>query len=312
MKSIILIIPYFGKWPVWFDAWLKSVEHNPTVNWLCHTDCEIPKEAPNNIKFVKTTLNQFIEEISMQVGVKLPIKIRKLCDYKPAYADAFYSEIKEYKFWGFCDMDVIFGNIRKYLTEEMLNEFDIISSRKYAISGHFNIFKNNKSTRVLYKQVENYKEALSDEKLTIFDEILLTSFINNSNEFKIKWDIILCNQENGIDSHQEYHLNKWMWKDGGVYKLYNNKIIDEVMYLHFINWKVTFKSSDKISLNKNVFYISYFKIHNQKISLILERLNSVKNIFNGYWIKEKRRLRKKKYLSLKKRIKNKLFKIMKF
>ena len=52
-KSIILIIPYFGKWPVWFNAYLKSIEANQTINWLIPTDCNIPEKYPKNIEFIK-------------------------------------------------------------------------------------------------------------------------------------------------------------------------------------------------------------------------------------------------------------------
>jgi len=31
-------------------------------------------------------------------------------------------------FWGYCDIDLIFGNIRAFMTDELLNEYDIIKS----------------------------------------------------------------------------------------------------------------------------------------------------------------------------------------
>ena len=49
MKSIILIVPYFGKWPVWFEAHLISISRNREVDWLFITDCEIPVNYPQNV-----------------------------------------------------------------------------------------------------------------------------------------------------------------------------------------------------------------------------------------------------------------------
>ena len=133
MSKILLIIPYFGQWPLWFDAYLTSIKHNPTINWLCPTDCEIPEEHPENIKFLKTDLKRLNKHVNQVVGCNVPLTPRKFCDLKPAYAEIFSDEIKGYDFWGFCDLDIIWGDIRKFITPELLSNYDIISSRKGAI-----------------------------------------------------------------------------------------------------------------------------------------------------------------------------------
>ena len=63
---------------------------------------------------------------------------------------------------------------------------------------------------------------------------------------------------------------------------------------------------DLIENNTNSFYISYNKIHLEKQSVLTDYLNAVKNIFNGYWIQERRRYRQLKRKSLIKRMKRKL------
>ena len=50
------------------------------------------------------------------------------------------------------------------------------------------------------------------------------------------------------------------------------------------------------------------KIHLEKQPVWIEYLNSVKNLFNGYWVKENRRINKNKIKSLLKRVKRKLIK----
>ena len=39
MKSLLLINVYCGEWPIGFDAHLKSIENNQTINWLIATNC---------------------------------------------------------------------------------------------------------------------------------------------------------------------------------------------------------------------------------------------------------------------------------
>lgn len=296
MKSIVLIIPYFGKWPVWFDAHLLSIAKNPTINWLLVTDCEIPKHYPNNIVFKSTTLQQLNTHVNTVVNANVPLTPRKFCDLKPAYGDIFKEYINGYNFWGICDMDIIWGDIRKFITPDILKDYDIISSRREAISGHFNLFRNNDKINTLYKKLPNYKQLFEHPKFQWTDEVVLTDCIKHNPEFKtldlkVYWSNILCNQERGRDSHQEYYLDRWQWQNG---KLLNTKTNEEVMYLHFINWKRTMKSSEVKYIDQpNSFYISYSKIHYDKHNFFKKLCNSFTNLFDGYYVRLKKNRIKK-------------------
>lgn len=309
MKSILLIIPYFGQWPLWFEAYLKSVEKNPTINWLCPTDCIIPEDYPENMKFLETTLPDLNKNVNQIVEAEVPLNPRKFCDLKPAYGEIFAEEVEGYDFWGICDMDIIWGDIRKFMSDEVLNNFDIISSRKEAISGHFNLFRNNSKLNMLYKQLPDYKQLFEVPEFKWTDEVVLTEFIKNSKKFKelslnVYWNKILCNQEKGRDSHQEYYLDRWLWDKG---KMLNTKTGEEAMYLHFINWKRTLKYS-KVDYNDDAkqFYISFNGIHYQANKQFKHLLNNTKNLFQGYYRKEYIRLKKAKIKSFKKRVKRKM------
>ncbi|SDH87116.1 MULTISPECIES: DUF6625 family protein [Winogradskyella] len=312
MTSILLIIPYFGNWPLWFDAFLKSCEANPTIQWFCPTDCVLPKAYPANITFFSTTLADLNKHVNDVVGAKVPLSPRKFCDLKPAYADIFAKQVSDYDFWGFCDMDIIWGNIRKFMTQDILEQYDIISSRKEAISGHFNLFRNTPEINALYKQLPDYKTLFEVPEFKWTDEIVLSNFIKEDEVFKsmnlkVYWPFILCNQENGHDSHQEYYLDKWLWKDGAILKLKKGQPVNEVMYLHFINWKRTIKYNDvQFEGIQTNFYISYTGLHYHLHTEWQHFLNIFKNVFNGYWIKEKRRRKKLKRKSFIKRVKRKL------
>lgn len=292
MKKIILIIPFFGKWPLWFDAHLLSIAKNPSIDWLVVTDCEIPKEYPNNITYKSTSLKSLNKHVNTVVNANVPLTPRKFCDLKPAYGAIFQEEIKNYDFWGFCDMDIIWGDIRKFITNEMLNTYDIISSRKDAISGHFTIFKNTECLNENYKKLPNVKALFEHPRFQWTDEVVLTKYLEeNSNLFTIFWDTILCNQERGRDSHQEYYLDRWQWLQG---KVVNTKSIQEVMYLHFINWKRTMKSS-LVNYNDqpDSFYISYNKIHYKKHNALQKLWNGFTNLFDGYYMRLKKNKIKK-------------------
>src|SRR5690606_6658265 len=153
--------------------------------------------------------------------------------------------------------------IRKFMTKDLLANYDIISSRNHNISGHFTLFRNTEAINQLYKKLPNQKTLYESENLKRVDEEILSQYLKeNQNgkslDLKVYWPTILCNQENDRDSHQEYYLDKWLWKEGKMLELKNGKPINEVMYLHFINWKRTMKFSEiKWQDNPQQFYISY-------------------------------------------------------
>ncbi|WP_027136908.1 DUF6625 family protein [Gaetbulibacter saemankumensis] len=299
MKKIILIVPYFGSWPVWFDAFLVSVAKNPSVHWFCPTDCEIPQAKPDNITFLQTSLRDLNTTINNKLDFKVSLNIRKFCDLKPAYGDIFGKVITGYDFWGICDMDIIWGDIRSFMTDEVLSSYDIISSRKGAISGHFTLFRNVEPINMIYREIADYKELMGTSKLTRFDETVLTYYIRHSigfkvGDLKIKWDAILCNQERGRDSHQEYYLDRWQWREG---RIINTKTNKEFMYLHFINWKRTMRYN-KVKYSEplpNQFYISYNGMHFERHSMFAHVLNTIKNVFNGYYVRIKIKLYVRKF-----------------
>jgi hypothetical protein len=57
MKSIIIIIPYFGKLPPIFKFWRQSAINNPTIDFLFFTDCNI--QSTDNIKVINVPLKYY-------------------------------------------------------------------------------------------------------------------------------------------------------------------------------------------------------------------------------------------------------------
>lgn len=309
MKSILLIIPYFGKWPLWFEAFLVSVAANPTIKWLCPTDCPIPQQYPENMQFLPTTLGQLNIHVNKVVGAKVPLNPRKFCDLKPAYGEIFAAQVLDYDFWGICDMDIVWGDIRKFVTPQILSTYSIISSRKENISGHFTLFRNNPTINRLYKQLPNYKNLFEVPEFRWTDEVVLSDYLQKHNYGKdlginVYWPSILCNQERGRDSHQEYYLDRWLWQNG---KMINTKTDEEVMYLHFINWKRTMKYSEvKYLDNPDQFFISYNGMHYRPHNAIAMGRNWLANNFNGYYIRLKRKRFRKKSIKLFRRFVSKI------
>lgn len=74
-------------------------------------------------------------------------------------------------------MDLVWGNIREFLTDEILEKYDRIGNQ-----GHSTLFKNNPDVNLRYKKciggLLNYRDVYTSEKSFCFDESGLDAIYN--------------------------------------------------------------------------------------------------------------------------------------
>lgn len=255
MKKIIVFIPYFGKLPNNFLAWEISALANSTIDFYFFTD--INMEEKSNIKVINISFEDFKAKISKCVGFKIECETPyELCDIKPCYGEVFSEYTLGYDFWGYCDIDLMFGDIRSFITDEMLEKYD-----RFFINGHFSLYRNISRMNELYRSEGshpeyNYKDAFSTNDQYYFDEFRgmeLKCYRNNIKLFQ--------NEEMYIDispklSHFEYEEKRcvYLYKDGHLY-VRGNDFDKEILYVHFqkrrIDCKLT-KSDRNFVLYPNV------------------------------------------------------------
>ncbi len=147
MKKIGVVIPYFGPLPATINACLSTMAYNKTVDFIFFTDQNRPAYAAENVKWYRIAFEQLKQLALQATGVKYPSNSPyKLCDYKPAYGDIFSEYVAEYDFWGWCDIDLVFGDIRAFITPQILEEYDVINKL-----GHFVLVKNTEKMRKMYQ-----------------------------------------------------------------------------------------------------------------------------------------------------------------
>ena len=153
-KNIAFIDCYFGKLPWYFNYFIHSCRFNPSIVFYIVTDdvnYTNPSIPPNVILIYKT-----LTDISRLAAERLGFEVNiingyKLCDFKPAYGFIFSDLLTEYDFWGFhCDIDIIFGNIREFITDELLENYDLISVRHDWLSGCFLLYQNCEKMNTLF------------------------------------------------------------------------------------------------------------------------------------------------------------------
>lgn len=157
MKTAVLILPYFGKLPDIFPLYINSIEKNPTIDFIIATDCEIKGKLPNNIKIISESFKKFSERFKRTLGDDIVLESPyKFCDYRPAFAYVLPECVKGYDYWGYCDCDLIWGDIRKFINDPMEKEYD-----KVLACGHLCLIRNCSENNALFINGVGAKEIFA-------------------------------------------------------------------------------------------------------------------------------------------------------
>lgn len=242
MKSIVILFPYFGTLPTQYNMWYASALHNPTIDFMFFTDADV--EPSKNIIVHKMTFSQF-QQIVQEV-FDFPIVLDrpyKLCEYKQAYGYILQKYIKKYDFWGFGDLDLLYGDIRAFITDSVLHH-------KFLLGwGHLTLLHNDNDANTFFmKQIpgyQNYKDAFTTSTITYFDEYGYKGCSDKWRDCRLEDCWIEWPFDNASKPKQSYHFNSLTrgWKqvifehiDNKLYMLrFNNGKLEkkESLYAHF-------------------------------------------------------------------------------
>ena len=75
MKKIIIIIPYFGEFPNYFDLWMKSVKYNSDIDFLLNMYCR--GSVDMTVEWVLNDIPIKKEEIVSYLIEAIPDKLKE-------------------------------------------------------------------------------------------------------------------------------------------------------------------------------------------------------------------------------------------
>ncbi|MCD8119243.1 MAG: hypothetical protein LUE29_07185 [Lachnospiraceae bacterium] len=274
--KICIILCWFGKFPPYFDLFIKSCIYNKTIDFLCFTDQLFTVDAPN-IKFVQMTLTEIRDRASRALGFQANLESAyKLCDYKPIYGLLFEDYLGEYEYWGHCDCDMIFGDLRKFLEKYDYTQYD-----KFLPAGHLSLYRNTKNNSEVFKLngglTGDYKKVYQTDSICYFDEAVGVNEIYRTHnisffqtplyaDIDVRYERYKLQEiwyfpfnrrrlynlyfyERGINRKQQL----FVYEKGGIFRYYikHGEIYrDEYMYIHLQKRK--FFSEDCRAVSDNI------------------------------------------------------------
>lgn len=279
-NKIGLIQVWLGQIPNYFKYHFETIKNFKNIDFIFFTDQNLNFES-HNFKVQYIDKNQIEKLINKKTNFRgnLPEIPYKINDLKSSYGHLFEDFLSNYDFFGYYDIDTLFGDVEKYITP-YLHDFDVISfgGEKYhdRISGPFTIIRNTEELKRAYHSEEFFRMLENIETEAYEENYFFSEIIKNKFKYKILTGISGFIEKNGF--YEEYQS---VWKDG---KLLIDG--DEKMILHFYHKKnVDFiindgviKSYTKECILHDFYWVTYCTKSYEY--LLINLLKSVKNYSN--------------------------------
>lgn len=263
---------YFGHWPNYFQFWLTSCKYNTGIDFFLVTDIETEGYCiPQNVFIIKMTFCELVSKI--ENIIKLPKGGRiccdrpyKICEFRTAYGHLFCDLFEGYDYWGFYDIDTIWGDILHFIPDNIDNHW-----LKIFPCGHLSFVRNIEPYTEVYKIIGKYgivdwETAFSISKYHFLDEHGGLHPFFKSHKFaqyyyrKPDFDNIYPPKKRkwrnfrSINYPNKSHFLCFSYEEGHLYRQYLNGLKvqkEEISYLHISRRSMEIKTD----VNKQRFVI---------------------------------------------------------
>lgn len=289
--NITFIIPYYGKWPIWFDSFLASCEFNQPFNWIIVSDIKYDNILPLNVKIVDMSLMELEELIRKTVGI-VPKQLNpyKLCDYKIAYGLIFERWLQNCDYWGHTDMDLVYGSLSEHVNLKTLEEIDIYSPY-HGSCGHFQLYRNTDKVNNFFLSMPDLEKYLKCPVTVGIDEPAFELHLRNN--ITINWKYLKDTERvfnadypaigatveiDGSILGQPYIDEvEYKWEHGRVLQI-NEQNEKEFLYLHWYQSKSENEWKELAVRGQHKKDYLYLNIFLRKKNSILSRLKKLTKI----------------------------------
>lgn len=297
MANAAIIVPYFGTFPNYFSFWLDSVSLNDHIDFIIITDISTSEfKIPQNVRVLSMNFHELVKKIQSNYPFTISCSSPyKLCDFRPAYGEIFRDLLEGYEYWGYCDTDVIFGDLKAFIDIDRLNCPDKILS-----NGHLTLIRNSGVLNNYYMRSKGleyltYKYVFSSRYSCHFDEGEGIGKLMDRGKARVyKYECFLDLKYDKRNFYDQLGVNLLYveFKEGKLFAVYHDKEV-EIAYAHFQKRKLTVDKSIENTSNYRIYpnlivdvgkEIQVTKEPIINLDYLLFKINDVKGkLRNGYF-----------------------------
>ena len=271
MKTAFVVI-WFGKWPIYLNLFLNSCRSQKDIDFIFLSDHPLPSSEISdddgmdgtNIFRHPFTVDDFYELASEKMGFDVCLKSAyKLCDFKPAWTHIAEDYLRNYRYVGYCDIDLVLGDVKKFIQPLIRGGYNFLTATSGYCSGAFTLYVNEPRYRCLYQKANGYKEIMTNDRHFAFDEYLNTDEFEGYESFSdvVKREILNGNIK-AYHGHDEMALEvrpntpvEWRRKSvryqGREWMFFHYVVAKQSMFFTMPDWQVI---PDTFFVNKYGFY----------------------------------------------------------
>lgn len=137
---VAMLIPWVNELPPWLAYFITTAQRSAfLVDWLIfHEVLTPPGHLPENVRFIDLGAGGLSQLFGLKMGEELGMPVRNasllirsmrfmlekwprlVAEYKPAFGSIFEQYIADYSHWGYCDLDMVIGNLPLFLEHREL------------------------------------------------------------------------------------------------------------------------------------------------------------------------------------------------
>lgn len=247
---IAIVIPFVGEGPEAIPSYLELfctaaagsaslvdflLIHNGVLDGY-HGD-----QCPSNVKFI-SLLNmedfsrQLVRVVDQKADDSIAVGSRDmlakilakhivaypyvLVEFKPALGHIFSDFLGQYSHWGYSDLDILFGDLERWITPDELNDFDIVTygfgdQDRIYLRGQFTFHRNNDKINQLWRKCDylsdmdvRFADVISGKQHLRFEsaEGCYSDAVLQHNDIKVKYAVKAFTDIDGHDTVSSHGL----------------------------------------------------------------------------------------------------------
>lgn len=186
--SICLVLPFFDekkkfeffrhknlpKYVEYFIATFGKT-HNITLKFFTNAPlstyqkyCDGPQIEFHSMS-LKQVFNLFRRKLDLNALSYRDFRAYKLCDFKPTYGLVFSEYLKGFDFWGYCDADMIIGDLSSFFLGSNIQDAELVSATS-ALVGYMTLYRNTPKMNSLYQRSADHIKVINSSRNCRFDE----------------------------------------------------------------------------------------------------------------------------------------------
>lgn len=271
------VITEFGTPFSWTQKYIDHVQHLKKHGWYwkIFTPNKYNVPVDGNVEVISMTAEQFALLVTDKLGVTPQMFITSkgvpsihVTDFYVFTGLIFADYLKDVDFWGITNMDIVYGRLDRFITDEMLERVDVwtddVGPEGGRVNGIFSLWRNTELVNNLCFRVPDWKQKMAcypcpkcmgeGENHTLYgtDEIDMVSILQSLYEAKFfRYGYPEYYPLHSYDRLQQHYpdVKLEIKEDGSLYEnftdvlfpnglgMFNGKTGKEIAFFHFIRTK---------------------------------------------------------------------------